>query len=900
MLETALTLLHELLHREASEQEKRLFFTLLSSNFPVPPLDDWNTVAGIKLAVLGNPVESRRVDSCLKELSENKALKNLHSTLYVLRLLANQSKAFVLATPHNLVAQDNTQPGTAHSKSSMDEKSHKARRKDKQKAKKSIRSILFRDSDTTSEESDTEITVIENYAIEHGQKDTRSRPVSSEDSSKLIKDTILEHTIVRDLIYAMQGLPGQYFELIKDPTSGISHFALQRQYQSLSVSQTAATFCERVASCGFFYVRCTELLNVVSKANMGKTRASLCEALHTGLSEYRQRISLLDSQLNEEQMTLVELTAVANLIREEISTLAVIADNCLYNKNLTSLQILNILFGYSLHGDRKIQHIGQSLLIKASEPFFDYLKHWIIEGSLLSTEYFIQPTTSNSTDILILQTNNVLISRSIFINSNWYNKFHISSASDLRTSPLLSPYVTKLCFEIGRASAFLREDCNNVTWRFPESIVAVIRAANFAKLLSSYSSDASEGMIKLIRSVHMLSSKAVVTIVKRQFLLFDHLNGILYILLGMQGDFIPSLCSILSSTSGGDKYKLSMLEKIEQAIMSCNASNLPSHVLGCVDVRVDNSKSNFYVTYSVKDPLTSIITHGQIRIYETIFQIQWRLRSADDKLDQIILLTNFFYRRNTQQILTNAGRVGIFRLHYGTLVEEVPVTYTRYVARLSCIRNRTKQFMLALLNYISHDCIAPEYVSLFANLETAETIKDIIYYHDIAVRTICYKMLISINYHKMADPRAGTGDALPPAPRGSSSSQPRQLRSCEIYNGQVMFTDKAISVFSDFHNSLVKICAQVALLHGSVAELFNFQNIFTQDFNIKLQEATSFLDAYVLSFNTELNTMIACLRRCRDIPIPILDEFDYSHYENLEASLLAVGAHPETHSSHKH
>lgn len=891
MLETILALLREILHREPSEEERRLFFTLLSSNFPVPPLDDWNTVAGIRLAVLGNPVESRRVDSCLKELSENKALKNVRSTLYVLRLLANQSKAFVLATPHNLLIQDNTQT-TMQSAPLTTTKTNKLHGKSKHKSKKSIRSILFKDFDSTSEESDTETTEVEACMARNDQKETSTRFIPNEGSGKLSKDTILEHAIVRDLIYAMQGLPGQYFELIKDPTSGISHFALQRQYQSLSVSQTAATFCERIASCGFFYTRCTELLNVVTKTNVGKTRASLCEALHTGLSEYRQRISLLDSQLTEEQMTLVELTAVANLIREEISTLAVIADNCLYDKNLTSPQILNIIFGYSLHGDRKMHHIGQSLLIKASEPFFDYLKHWIIEGSLLSTEYFIQPTTSNSTDILILQTNNLLVSRSIFINSNWYNKFHISSSPDLKTHPLLSPYVTKLCFEIGRASAFLREDCNNITWRFPESIVALIREANFAKLLSSYSSDASEGTVKLIRSIHMLSSKAVVAIIKRQFLLFDHLNGILYILLGMQGDFIPSLCSILSSTSGGDKYKLSMLEKIEQAMMSCNVSNLPSHVLGCVDVRIDNSKSNFYVTYSIKDPLTSIITPGQIRIYETIFQIQWRLRSADDKLDQIILLTNFFYRRNTQQILTNAGRVGIFRLHYRTLTEEVPLAYTLYVARLSCIRNRTKQLVLALLNYISHDCIAPEYMTLFANLEAAETIKDIIYYHDIAVRTICYKMLISINYHKMAD-------APLPAPKESSGHHPRQLRSCDIYNGQVMFADKTISIFSDFHTSLVKICAQIALLHGSVAELFNFQSIFTQDFTMKLQEAANFLDAYVRSFNTELNTMITCLQRCRSILIPVLDEFDYSHYENLEASLLAVGMHSETHSSHK-
>lgn len=54
------------------------------------------------------------------------------------------------------------------------------------------------------------------------QKETSTRLIPNESSGKLSKDTILEHAIVRDLIYAMQGLPGQYFELIKDPTSGIS------------------------------------------------------------------------------------------------------------------------------------------------------------------------------------------------------------------------------------------------------------------------------------------------------------------------------------------------------------------------------------------------------------------------------------------------------------------------------------------------------------------------------------------------------------------------------------------------------------------------------------------------------------------------------------------------------
>lgn len=135
MLETILALLREILHREPSKEERQLFFTLLSSNFPVPPLDDWNTVAGIRLAVLGNPVESRRVDSCLKELSENKALKNVRSTLYVLRLLANQSKAFVLATPHNLLVQDNTQT-TMQSAPLTTTKTNKLHGKSKHKSKR--------------------------------------------------------------------------------------------------------------------------------------------------------------------------------------------------------------------------------------------------------------------------------------------------------------------------------------------------------------------------------------------------------------------------------------------------------------------------------------------------------------------------------------------------------------------------------------------------------------------------------------------------------------------------------------------------------------------------------------------------------------------------------------------
>lgn len=876
----ALSLVQGLTGRPASLMEQRLVLSILTGNYPLPPLDTFSTDVALLLDLQG--LERRRAQTLIHELHEAGGVKRLGAILYVLRALSGTKQHCYLAPLSAPGAPLEVESAQTQPQGRALTPPPKKSRNNKHNKKRHLRAILFGSSGSEDDEQD------DPQYPDYGQRTEAVRADAAAELQEINKDLIPEHLLVRDLLYAMQGISGSFFELRRDERSQLLHFQMRPGVTRKLVAPVLSSYCERIASCGFFFVRCTELLRASGRSHMGKTRNALAEGVSAALTEYKLLVSQIDGRVQLEDIRLPDLAAVSNTIREDISVLTMIADGCLYSASdrrasLHALQILNRLYFFSGHGDPKIASVGRSLLAKAAIPFFGYLKTWIITGVLdeVAREFVFVRTTERSDDILLFPADEKLASHSVHINSPWYNGYHISARHANQTAPLLDPSVLRLCFWVGRASAFLRESCRMRDWCVPEPLVKALWDADFMHILGTRAINVGDPILRLLHTVNDLTSTALVDALKRKANLLDHYAGLLHIVLGKQGDFIPALLGMMDTRSPADRFHhLSLMELVDGAIAACNVAHMPGYVLACVGVRVVSEGRAFVLTYRVDPPLSAIITPGQVEIYEFIFRLQWQLRAADGKLDKVTALLTSYDRVVRQELMQRAGINGKIRINWGSYSRQVSRGYRMALFKLHILKHRTKNALAAILNYVCHDCIDPAYRELLAHSERAKSIKELIYWHDIAVRTLCYKLLIAREYHHLPVPERPA--PVPQDPR----DEPVMLH--DVFNPQHLFSSTMQEVFPRFHGAIERLSTAVDGLWHVARELQNNKQIDSLEFTETLSTVFNFADRYTASFRADIQALIGCLQRCRNMQITTLDTFDYSCFEHLEEALTCV------------
>uniref|UniRef100_A0A665U3G3 Uncharacterized protein n=1 Tax=Echeneis naucrates TaxID=173247 RepID=A0A665U3G3_ECHNA len=335
-----------------------------------------------------------------------------------------------------------------------------------------------------------------------------------------------EVALVRDILYVFQGIDGKFIKLsAQDNCYKIdSKVVLCKSLRDTS---------SRLAELGWLHNKVRKYTDARSLDRaFGLVGQSFCASLHQELKEYYRLLSVLHSQLQveddqgvnvctESSLTLRRLLVWMYDPKVRLKTLAALVDYCQGRKGG---ELASAVHAYGKTGDPQMRALVQHILSLVSHPILNFLYRWIYDGELEDTyhEFFVASDPNVKTDRL------------------WHDKY------SLRKS-MIPSFITmdqaRKVLLIGKSINFLHQVCHDRTP--PGKITSASKSADTPKDAAELLSDLEGAFQEKIDAAYFDTSKYLLDVLNRNYLLLEHLQAMRrYLLLG-QGDFIRHLMDLL-------------------------------------------------------------------------------------------------------------------------------------------------------------------------------------------------------------------------------------------------------------------------------------------------------------------------------------------------------------------
>ncbi|XP_055019000.1 gamma-tubulin complex component 3 [Boleophthalmus pectinirostris] len=437
---------------------------------------------------------------------------------------------------------------------------------------------------------------------------------------------VTEATLVRDILYVFQGIDGKFIRMSgQDDGYKID--------PKVSLSKSLRDLSSRLSELGWLHNKVRKYTDSRSLDRaFGLVGQSFCASLHEELKEYYRLLSVLHSQLqveDEQALPLVSsdgsLTLRRLLVwmyepRFRLKTLAALVDFCQGRKGG---ELASAVHAYGKTGDPQMRALIQHILSLVSHPILHCLCRWIYDGELEDTyhEFFVASDPNVKTDRL------------------WHDKY------SLRKS-MIPSFITmdqaRKVLLIGKSINFLHQVCHDRTP--PGKITAVSKTAENPKDAAELLSDLEGAFQEKIDAAYFDTSKYLLDVLNRNYLLLEHLQAMRrYLLLG-QGDFIRHLMDLLKpelARPATTLYQHNLTGILETAVRATNAQFDHAEILKRLDVRLlevspgDTGWDVFSLDYHVDGPIATVFTRECMGHYLRVFNFLWRAKRMEYTLTDI-------------------------------------------------------------------------------------------------------------------------------------------------------------------------------------------------------------------------------------------------------------------------
>ncbi|KAI3366285.1 hypothetical protein L3Q82_009761, partial [Scortum barcoo] len=475
-----------------------------------------------------------------------------------------------------------------------------------------------------------------------------------------------EAALVRDILYVFQGIDGKF---IKMSAQDNCYKIDSKVVLCKSLRDTSG----RLAELGWLHNKVRKYTDARSLDRaFGLVGQSFCASLHQELKEYYRLLSVLHSQLQVEDEQGVSVCTESSLTlrrllvwmydpKVRLKTLAALVDFCQGRKGG---ELASAVHSYGKTGDPQMRALVQHILSLVSHPILNFLYRWIYDGELEDTyhEFFVASDPNVKTDRL------------------WHDKY------SLRKS-MIPSFITmdqaRKVLLIGKSINFLHQVCHDRTP--PGKITPASTSADTPKDEQwtgtdrcSYRSPASssspfdceeqraaellsdlEGAFQeKIDAAYFDTSKYLLDVLNRNYLLLEHLQAMRrYLLLG-QGDFIRHLMDLLKPElvrPATTLYQHNLTGILETAVRATNAQYDNAEILKRLDVRLlevvswpylyvshwlqvspgDTGWDVFSLDYHVDGPIATVFTRECMGHYLRVFNFLWRAKRMEYTLTDI-------------------------------------------------------------------------------------------------------------------------------------------------------------------------------------------------------------------------------------------------------------------------
>ncbi|KAL7369732.1 hypothetical protein ABVT39_007090 [Epinephelus coioides] len=436
---------------------------------------------------------------------------------------------------------------------------------------------------------------------------------------------VSEAALVRDILYVFQGIDGKFIKMSAQDNC-------YRIDSKVVLCKSLRDTSSRLAELGWLHNKVRKYTDARSLDRaFGLVGQSFCASLHQELKEYYRLLSVLHSQLQvedeqgvtvctESSLTLRRLLVWMYDPKVRLKTLAALVDFCQGRKGG---ELASAVHSYGKTGDPQMRALVQHILSLVSHPILNFLYRWIYDGELEDTyhEFFVASDPNVKTDRL------------------WHDKY------SLRKS-MIPSFITmdqaRKVLLIGKSINFLHQVCHDRTP--PGKITPASTSADTPKDAAELLSDLEGAFQEKIDAAYFDTSKYLLDVLNRNYLLLEHLQAMRrYLLLG-QGDFIRHLMDLLKpelARPATTLYQHNLTGILETAVRATNAQYDNAEILKRLDVRLlevspgDTGWDVFSLDYHVDGPIATVFTRECMGHYLRVFNFLWRAKRMEYTLTDI-------------------------------------------------------------------------------------------------------------------------------------------------------------------------------------------------------------------------------------------------------------------------
>ncbi|CAO3698975.1 unnamed protein product [Rhizopus stolonifer] len=418
--------------------------------------------------------------------------------------------------------------------------------------------------------------------------------------AKARSDQANESEILRDLVFVLQGIDGQYIRF--DPMT--EEYLIDDR---LILTEPTQQLVYRLTETGWLY---THVKKSIEDGLVGLVGQSLCAAIRNELTSYYQLIAIVEAQVekqmdqkvwNDQSLTLKRLLVWMEEANNKLRLLTMLVDASQGQKGGA---LVSALHNHTKHGDPFIRQFITNILQHVFTPFYTMIQRWVYEGELDDPyqEFF------------------VVCDMTVPEQELWQNKYSIRE--DMLPSFITRDLALKM-FSIGKSLNFIRYSCHDGMdpYQLP--------------LREKLDYGETRAVERAISAIYKDTGRSLVNLLKTKYKLMDHLRALKrYLLLG-QGDCIEYLMDVLGpqlDKPASTLFRHHLTGILESAIRSSNAQYDDPEILSRLNVRLLEAQKNdlgwdvFSLDYHVDTPINTVINPNAMIQYLQIFNFLWRLK----------------------------------------------------------------------------------------------------------------------------------------------------------------------------------------------------------------------------------------------------------------------------------
>lgn len=472
-----------------------------------------------------------------------------------------------------------------------------------------------------------------NNSVTNSQSDNHSQNVWEQFEAMKQQDCggVSEEAFLRDLIYVLQGLEGNF--LLFNESSGA--YVVNGR---ISVSRPIRSLVEKLGRIGTDY-RYLQGQVGVHRESGGVLRQSFCRAMAHELSEYLKLVAYLESSLSEREGSeaSMSLKKVVYWFHEAGILLNFLRELVKDTVELRGGALLSFLEGFRMHGNDQIRAVITRILDQLMIPYGEMLQGWLREGRLNDPfhEFFICEAGGTRG-----------------FEFDWKQKF-VLRASEL---PKFIPEpLARRALVAGKTRKFIQAFRKNPPMHLRYQ--TLVESPSMSSMVGSGSNDDLNGVVRenLLESferemklAYRQACKQVRRILLAECRLVDQVRCIKQYVLLSKGDFSMNLLELLwdgLNRPAGSLFRHNLVGVLESCIESTRSVHEPDWMLANLDVRLlSNDQISggsgacgwdvFALDYRVNFPSDCVIDPQSMQEYSKLSRYIWGLKRLEAVLSR--------------------------------------------------------------------------------------------------------------------------------------------------------------------------------------------------------------------------------------------------------------------------